>query len=138
MRAQFNRCSFGQIDFVPATGYAPVFNGVMDVRVGYSLQGRNIHPHRAEIRAEAARLLGVTSLDTEFDHVMFCVAPGTNTGGLGSWTSFATRPGYESYFSSGSCDKLSGLMRQMGHNIDLVGSSTLGERNGDTSGMVSD
>ena len=137
MRAQFNRCSFGQLDFVPATGYSPISNGVLDVRLGYSLQGRLIYSIRADSRAEAARLLGLSSLAAAFDHVMFCVAPGTNTGGLDSWTSFATRPGYESYFSSGSCDKLSGLMRQMGHNINLVGSSTPSDQNGDMSGMVS-
>lgn len=136
MRAQFKCCSLGQLDFTPATGYTAISNGVLDVRLTYSLQDKLVYSIRDDVRAEAARLLGVNSLETKFDHVMFCVAPGTNTGTPDSWTGFATRPGYQTFFSSGSCDKLSELMRQIGHNINLVGSSSEDDRNCDLSGMV--
>lgn len=140
MRAQYNRCSFGKLDLRPATGFSQISNGVMDVRLGYSLQGRLIYSIRTDVRAEAANLLGVGTLDETFDHVMFCVAPGTNAGTTGgtsrSWTAFATRPGSESYIASGTCDKLSELMHQIAHNLDLIHSADQDGENGDTSGSV--
>ena len=77
MRAQYNRCSFGQLVFVPADGHPLISNGVMDVALNFSLQGRDVYRSRRLFHEETAALLGVSSLRTTFDHVMFCVAAGS-------------------------------------------------------------
>ena len=137
MRAQFNRCSFGKLDFVPADGHSLISNGVMDVALSYSLEGRDLIFERPLYRQETAALLGVSSLRTTFDHVMFCVAAGSSNGNR-TWTASTTLHHYDSYFNSEfeRCDKLSALMLAMGHNLGLYSSGVLDNPYGDTTGVV--
>ena len=140
MRAQYNRCSFGQLVFVPADGHPLISNGVMDVALNFSLQGRDVYRSRRLFHEETAALLGVNSLETAFDHVMFCVAAGT-VFSFGSrsreWTALGLRETY-SYFNSKflRCDKLSALMHEMGHNLGLHHSGERDSQFGDTTGVV--
>ena len=140
MRAQYSRCSFGLLNFVPADGPL-ISNGVMDVPLNFSLQQRNILLLRNVLREETARLLGVSSLRARVDHVLFCVAPGTGHGAtLSRWLAFAHIGGRDSYFNSerGRCDKLSALMHEMGHNFELrhSGSTRARDQYGDSTGVV--
>ena len=140
MLAQFNRCSFGQLDFIPADGHPLISNGVMDVALSFTLEGRNVDTDRYLFHEETAALLGVNSLETAFDHVMFCVAAGT-VFSFGSrsreWTALGLRETY-SYFNSKflRCDKLSALMHEMGHNLGLHHSGERDSQFGDTTGVV--
>ena len=142
MSAQYNRCSFGQLDFIPADGNPLISNGVLDLPLSFSLQGRDIYSSRHLFREETAGVLGVSSssLETMFDHVMFCVAsgtvPGTSTNTLG-WSAFVGNS-HDSYFNSarGRCDKLSALMFASGRELGLHFSGDSTWSAGDNTGAV--
>ena len=142
MSAQYNRCSFGQLDFIPADGNRLISNGVFDLPLTFSLQGRDIYSSRFLIRDETAALLGVSSdaLETRFDHVMFCVAPGTVRGTSTDprgWSAFVGNS-HDSYFNSarGRCDKLSALMFASGRKLGLHFSGDSNGPFGDGTGLV--
>ena len=142
MRDQYNRCSFGKLEFVPAssTEFPQVFNGVVDVTIRNSLQGQLLYTWRYQYHVAVQRLLGVRDLKREFDHVMFCVAPGTLAGfrpRLRDWTAFAPRHTF-SYYNSKHfrCDKLSALMHEIGHNLGLIHSGRHRDEYGDPTGVV--
>ena len=140
MRAQYGRCSFSKIDFIPASGFDELDDGVMNIAMQYSLRGRDAFQVVNDAIRSVAEDLGVNSLNTNFDHVMLCIARGTTYGGRGTeWLAFAPLNGYTSVFNSGRCDRLSAMMQEIGHNLGLANSagSTLDDPNGDTTGVVS-
>lgn len=141
MRAQYSRCSFGRLEFVPASGHRLISNGVMDMTLDFSLQGVDILGSRQFFREEAATLLGVSSLSSQFDHVMFCVAAGTGIvtpAETRGWSAFATISRYDTYFNSEfeRCHTLSALMHELGHNLGLHHSGRDGNQYDDRTGVV--
>ena len=139
MRDQYNRCSFGKLDFVPATS-AEFPLAVVDVMIEDSLQGQNLYTRRYDYHIALQELLGVNNLQSEYDHVIFCVAAGTVVGGRTrrrEWTAFAPRHTFSYYNSKfGRCDKLSALMHEVGHNLGLIHSGNPGDQYGDLTGAV--
>ena len=138
LSAQFGRCSFGQLEFVPASGHPRISNGVMNVPINIRLEGKEIHQIRTGFVEETARLLGVTSLQATFDFVIFCVAAGTRKDS-GDWLAFASVPGQFSFYNSEKerCDKLSSLMHEVGHSLGLHHSGDpYNAIYGDTTGVV--
>ena len=136
MRAQFQRCSFGQIDFLPATGFPQIVNGIMDVNVGYRMNGKDISQMQDDIVEKTEDALGLNALSTEFDHVLFCIPPGVHKKG-DSWLAYASRPGWKSFYLSKYCGGLSVLMHEIGHNIGLRHSGEGSKDYGDETGYVS-
>ena len=136
MRGQFQRCSFGQIDFLPATGFPQIVNGIMDVNVGFSINGKDISQIEDDIVEKTEDALGLYALSTEFDHVLFCIPPGSNKRG-DSWLAHASRPGWRSVYNSEWCDRLTALMHEIGHNLGLRHSGEGSAGYGDETGMVS-
>lgn len=134
MRAQYNSCSFGQLDLEPSNSHSLISNGVLDVTLDFKLARKHIVSIDKAARREVRRLLGLPRLNERFEHVMFCVPPQVD----GSWTARADIGGYRSYFRSGRCDKLSALMHEIGHNLGLTHSGQRGEEYGDTTGVVSE
>ena len=138
MRAQYNRCSFGKLDFEPANppGIPQVSDGVMDIQLDFSFRGRDVTQDRAIYQRVLMDQLDVDSLTTKFDHIMFCVAPGTTFLRRG-WTAFAPASTF-SYYNSMSfrCDKLSALMHEIGHNLGLDHSGMPGDEYADITGIV--
>ena len=139
MRAQFGRCSFSKIEFIPASGFEQFDNGVLNIPLGYRLQGRGALGVMVDATDAVKAILGVEFLRGSFDHIIFCMARGTTYGGRSDWTAFATLNGWRSVFNSGQCDSLSYLMHEIGHNLGLVHSADdfIGNSYGDTTGMVS-
>ena len=139
MRVQFGRCSFSQIDFIPASGFDEFDNGVLNIQLGYRLRGRGALGVMVDATDAVKAILGVEFLRGSFDHVIFCMARGTTYGGRSDWTAFATLSGWKSAFNSGRCNSLSYLMHEIGHNLGLVHSADdfIGNSYGDTTGMVS-
>ena len=140
MRAQFGRCSFSKIEFIPASGFEQFDNGVLNIPLGYRLQGRGALGVMVDATDAVKAILGVEFLRGSFDHIIFCMARGTTYGGRSDWTAFATLNGWRSVFNSGRCDSLSYLMHEIGHNLGLVHSDDdafIGDTYGDTTGMVS-
>ena len=140
MRAQFARCSFSKINFIPASGFDQFDNGVLNVQLDYRLLGRGALGVMVDATDAVKAILGVEFLRGSFDHIIFCMARGTTYGGRSDWTAFATLNGWKSAFNSGRCDSLSYLMHEIGHNLGLVHSDDdafIGDTYGDTTGMVS-
>ena len=140
MRAQFGRCSFSKINFIPASGFDQFENGVINIQLNYRLRGRGALGVKESATKAVRELLGVEFLGETFDHVVFCMARGTTSNGRSDWTAFATVNGWDSTFNSGRCDSLSYLMHEIGHNLGLVHSGDGAFRTesyGDTTGMVS-
>ena len=139
MRAQYGRCSFLKLDFTPASEFPELYNGVLDIELGYSLEGRNALGVLTDATASASAALGVDTLEKNFDYVMFCFARGTTLAAEGAeWSAFATFNGWKSVFNSNRCDKLSFLMHEIGHNLGLTHSAagSFGQYE-DTTGVVS-
>lgn len=140
VRAQFGRCSFSKMDFVPATGFDQFFfNGVVNIQLPYSLRGRNVLRVLGDAMAAVGELLQIDSLEGSFNHLIFCFARGTTLSRSPDWLAFATLRGYTSAFNSGRCDSLTALMHEIGHNLGLVHSAAdiFEDEYGDTTGVVS-
>lgn len=141
MVAQYQRCSFNKLSLVPASGNEAISDGVVDVQLGYSLQGVNVFNVLRDAQLSLVTSLALSgSLTETYDNVMFCLGKGTAKGNsphAEKWTAFAHVHGWMSVYNSGRCDKLSALMHEMGHNIGLVHSSEGSLQYGDTTGVVS-
>ena len=140
MRAQFQRCSFSKIDFLPASSFSQLNNGVLDIQLNYSLRGKNTLRVWRHAQNSVARQLRIDSFKRNFHHVMFCIARGTTHGDRGTeWLAFAHIKHYFSVFNSMRCASLSVLMHEIGHNLGLMHSAgdITGDPYGDTTGVVS-
>lgn len=137
MRDQYGRCSINQVDFVPASGNSLITNGVMDITLPYSISGKDVSQMEDDFVEATETALGLTSLSSNFGHVLFCVPPGTNKRGKSSWLAYASRPGWRSVYNSEWCDRLTALMHECGHNLGLRHSGDLDWDYGDATGMVS-
>ena len=141
MKAQYGRCSFSKINFVPALGFDQFENGALNIQLNYRLQGKEALGVMDDALEAATEVLGVGSLGGSFEHVIFCIARGTfySEGGF-EWTAFALLNSWRSVFNSGQCNSLSYLMHEIGHNLGLVHSGDdvfLADSYDDTTGMVS-
>ena len=140
MRAQFRRCSFSKIDFIPASGFDQFHDGVVSVLMDYSLQNRDTFQVLNGAMRSVSELLQIDSLRRSFDHVIFCIARGTVYGRRGTeWLAFADVAGWLSVFNSERCASLTALMHEIGHNLGLMHSAAdiFDGGYGDTSGVVS-
>ena len=139
MSAQFARCSFSKIEFIPASGFDQFDNGVLNIQLDSRIQGREALGVMVDATDAVKAILEVEFLRGSFDHIIFCMARGTTYAGRLEWTAFATVNGWRSVFNSGRCDSLSYLMHEIGHNLGLVHSADdfIGNSYGDTTGMVS-
>ena len=53
----------------------------MEVNVGYRMNGKDISQIGDDIVGKTQDALGLIALCTEFDHVLFCILPGSNKKG---------------------------------------------------------
>lgn len=74
LKSQSAACSYGKLNFVPATGTS-ITAGVTTVTVNVNVQGALQRPVRKA--AEAAAIARYGDLASKFNHVMFCIPPGT-------------------------------------------------------------
>lgn len=136
---QYDRCSFGKLQFIPAEGHPQISNGVMDVQIDASLEGRDIYRIRTMFQVAAATALNVSSLGEEFDHVIFCVPDGTVVPRRGKdWGAFARIGNIDSYYNSRHqrCTTVGTLAHELGHNLGMHHSGTSGQPYGDRTGTV--
>ena len=136
MREQFQRCSFNQIDFVPAGNYPGVENGVVEITVPYSVKGVEVHHTDVDVVSRIERQLNVRNLHSNFEHVLYIFPAGAISGGKSKWYAFATAFGWQSWYNSGAVRELVVLMHEIGHNLGL-GHSNEDREYGDETGMVS-
>lgn len=81
LRSQYLACSNGQLDFQPTTN-ALATNGTSSVSITQTVTGVDDGVVRNAAQAAGNAKFGSLS---QFDHVMFCIPPGTN----GNWIGYA-------------------------------------------------
>jgi hypothetical protein len=123
LSAQYRRCSIDQLNFVPATGFPQINNGILDISLSFSVSGQNIANLENALTQVVSNILGVSSLSRTFDHVMYCVPSGTYSGGGSDWLAYAYVQNYRSYMNNAWCYRLTALQHEIGHNIGFLHSS---------------
>jgi hypothetical protein len=111
LRSQYYWCSFAKLQ-LDSTEY-----GVMEVSLS-SLKAAGSTSTDLMLAAYSAanNLLGVSKLENEFDHVMFCLPPGT----IGNWAAAAPVHHWRSVYNDKWCGYITGYMHEMGHNLGLL------------------
>lgn len=111
MASQYNSCSVGKLQFVPAQG-VDVVNGVLELQLSQSVVGVSVRSLENDFVTRTKALLGISDLTVSFNHVLFCVPYGTLSGSNGtkSWLAYAYLSGYFSFYNNGEtlrCDSIS-------------------------------
>ena len=103
MSSQFNSCSAGKLNFVPASGFNVISNGVVELLLNESVVGKNIFDLENPMTIAVKNLLGVSDLYSTFSNVIFCMPVGTTfkAGGSNGWIAYAYVPGQFSYYNNG-------------------------------------
>ena len=99
--AQYNSCSAGKLNFVPASGFTLITNGVMELLLNSTFVGENISDLENPMTIAVKTVLNVLDLNSAFSHVIFCVPSGTFSSGQNDWVAYAYTPGEFSYYNDG-------------------------------------
>ena len=135
VRSQYNACSFGKFQIVPATGTGITY-GVASVSIGNVL-GKNPFNLENQVVDVAQRSLGISNLESKFDHVMICMPPGTLYGGTRSnWYAYGYLNWYRTVYNDKWCGYYSVPMHEIGHNLNLQHSSHGDVGYGDQTGTL--
>ncbi|KAL3919920.1 MAG: hypothetical protein SGILL_003513 [Bacillariaceae sp.] len=135
LATQYNRCSYGKLDIVPAQG-SNIAGGVVTVNLsGKSFSGAESSTVRTWMTDAAESLIGVNSLSSAYDHVMFCQPPGTVKSGNG-WYAYAGINSWYSVFNDDACSSVSAQMHELGHNFYLAHSNEGSNAYDDKTGMM--
>lgn len=131
LKSQYSSCSDRQLDIVPASSADGngIVNGVMTVTIPNSVSEGDITITNAAIN-QAATNLGF-SLNSQFQHVMVCLPPGTMTG-----LAYAYINGWRTVYNDNWCLKVSVQMHEIGHNLNLAHSNEGGTEYADQTGMM--
>ncbi|KAI2503879.1 Gametolysin peptidase M11 [Fragilaria crotonensis] len=113
------QCSYGQLQFEPTTSNALVgTDGVYTVTLPTTIiTGAADNPIAWAAVDKATAELG--TLTNFADHVMVCMPPGTS----GGWIAYAYINHWLSVFNNQWCGYPSGLLHELGHNLNLAHSS---------------
>lgn len=132
LQSQYEGCSHDEKTFKPAQG--PSINGgVVTVSVGMTAAGSSGASLRNAARIEVMDKLDIDDLGAEFDHVMYCIPPGTQ----GNWVANATVNHYVSTYNGRWCTRPTAQAHEVGHNLGLlhagVGSNEYADQTGNMS-----
>ncbi len=108
LKSQYTACSYGALTCNAAskttsTGVA-VTNGVHEVTISNTVSGVENGIIRDAVVAAGNSALG--TMQSQFDHVMLCLPPGTSSNG-GSWIGYAYINWYLSVFNNDWCNYVS-------------------------------
>lgn len=134
--SQYNNCSFGKLNLVPAQGQG-IVNGVAEISIPSN--NFNVNPEYLEPLAvrEAEALLGIDDLEASFDHILFVFPYGTlRQGYRPDWYAYAVIGGKRTFYNNDNAGFLTIVMHEIGHNFGLYHSSEKGDYYGDTSGLM--
>lgn len=168
LRSQYKACSSNQLDFAPVNGMSSsgvqVSNGAYQVSISQTVTGVDNGIVRDAVTAAGNVALG--NMQSQYDHVMQCIPPGTNS----NWIAYAYINWYLSVYNDNWCTFVSGQMHevsssdfisrflapafffsinvltyfllydffliQIGHNLGLAHSGEGSEQYADQSGMM--
>lgn len=125
LRTQYQACSHGKFEILPAEG---VENGVLEVPIGQNVSGLTAGNVRGLALPIASEMLGY-ELPGELDHIIFCMPPGTN----GNWIATAFVNHWMSQYNNNWCLYLTAQMHEVGHNLNLGHSGEGNNKYGDRS-----
>jgi hypothetical protein len=115
-KATYRDCSFGQLNFVPATG-EHIENGVVELSLNLNIQGQVMSSLENTLSTELQMKIGSFS---HFDHVAFCIPSGAIiSAAYREWYGYAYVVGQKSYFNNEQCGYLSTVVHKLGHNLGL-------------------
>jgi hypothetical protein len=108
MARQFKSYSANKLNFVAASGHGSIKNGVMDLVLDVSVNGKNIFALENSMTTAVQDALGVTDLKLMYSNVLFCTLHGTTfyTNGPADWLGYAYNPGQFSYYKNGKWHNL--------------------------------
>jgi hypothetical protein len=127
-KSQMKDCSFNKMNFVMAQG-PYIVDGVAEIEINRAAIGQSSNSIETSATTAATALLGTLF---QFDHVAYCLPPGT-TGG---WIAYGYFGLYRTVYNDNWCTYVSAQMHEIGHNMNLMhaGQGTL--EYGDQSGMM--
>lgn len=131
--SQYSDCSNGDLTFVEATG-RNIVDGVAEIKLDMSVVGRD-----AGTVMNAATVAATETLDSfpdKYDHVLYCLPPGTTKSGRYDWIAFGYFNYYRTVYNDRWCTSLSVKMHEVGHNLGLAHSGEGKNKYGDTSGLM--
>lgn len=116
LKSQYMKCSSKQLKLSPYKGISEtgvaIQNGVGEITININVKGkRSDYVDDAMVDA-ASKKYG--NLSAQFDHVIFCMPPGT-----GDWLAYANINSWKSVYNDKWCDNLSTLQHEIGHNLNL-------------------
>ena len=138
LRKRYSLCSFGKLNFIPATGHDLIVGGVLDLHLNLNIQNVNIHGGLLNKITRAVRLVVGDSLPVLYDHVVYNIPFGTTFGENGEmgWKAFAYTGAWLSVFNDKNILWLSYQNHEIGHNLGLQHSSHNANDYGDQSGIM--
>ncbi len=151
---QYNACSYGKLQFAPTRALKAgdprlTTAGVYEVRLPVRVKGMTESQVRTHVTNQLRKDFPITGLpggyknyhtdaSSPFDHVMYCLPPGT-TGG---WIASGYENSWLSTYNDRWCNMLSAQMHEISHNLnnhhsgDAQAISDLAKRYGDQSGYM--
>ena len=136
MSSLFATCSYDVFNIIPFSGKTitgvEIFQGVFEIDVDEKVHGESAQTVADKALTIADEVLG--SIQDQFDYVLICLPPGTQTGSY-DWKGYAFFNSYLSVYNDMNCVDLSVLMQEIGHNNGL-GYANDDELHGDLTGWM--
>lgn len=138
LKERFQSCSYGELLMDPYNGTTVkgriVTTGAYQVSVAASARGVE---ERTLVNAAISQLNAqLGDLPSQFDHVMFCIPPGTVRSGSTSWGAYANLNSWMSVYNNQWCNYADAQVHEIGHNLNLYHSSEGTEEYGDRTCMM--
>jgi len=119
---RYMTCSNGHVNFVPWIGTTstnvPITTGVYHINISYTVPGTATRVIEDAVEAKAAAELG--DLRSQFDYVMICLPYGSvNSYGSAGWGGYAYINHYLQVLNNNRCQRISTMVHEFGHNLNL-------------------
>ena len=127
----YNDCSFGKLKIIPASG-AGIINGIVTASISTtSVVGQSALAVTSDIKAATIKTVGDL---TQWDHVMYCIPPGTSL--FGPWLAYGEMSSSSIVFNDEWCGVVSVVAHEIGHNMGLEHSDEDNKSYDDQSGIM--